>query len=61
MKAAFHYLVKAKLIRKKGDNELDFEEISKTFEDENPIIAREEAFDYFQNLIDILLQHKGKE
>lgn len=61
MKAAFHYLVKAKLIRKKSNNELDFEEISKIFETENPIIAREEAFDYFQTCIDILLQHKGKE
>lgn len=61
MKVPFHYLVKAKLIRKTDVNEFDFQEISKTFENHTPIIAREKAFDYFQSCIDILLQHKGKE
>ncbi len=61
MKAPFHYLVKAKLIRRKEGNEFDFQEISKKFENENPILAREEALNYCQSLIDILLQHKGKE
>jgi hypothetical protein len=61
MKAAFHYTVKAKLIRQTKGNELDFEEISKKFENKNPIIARDEAFHYYQSWIDILLQHKGKE
>lgn len=61
MKAPFHYLVKAKLIRKTEGNEFDFQEISKTFENDIPIIARGKAFDYFQSCIDILLQHKGKE
>ena len=60
MKAAFHYIVKAKLIRQTEGNELDFEEINKKFENENPIIARDEAFNYYQSLIDILLQFKGK-
>ena len=60
MKAAFHYLVKAKVIRKKEDNELDFVEINKKFENENPIIAREAAFRFYQSWIDILLQYKGK-
>ncbi len=61
MKAAFHYIVKARLIRQTENNELGFEEINKTFENENPIIAREQAFNYYQSWIDILLQHKGKE
>ncbi|HEY8660071.1 MAG TPA: ATP-binding protein [Hanamia sp.] len=61
MKAAFHYLVKAKVIRKTEGNELDFEEINKKFENENPIIAREEAFGFYQSWIDILLQSKNKE
>lgn len=61
MKAAFHYLVKAKLIRKIEGKELDFEEINKKFENENPIIARKEAFNHYQSWIDILLQDKGKE
>ena len=61
MKAAFHYLVKAKVIRKTKGNELDFEEINKKFENENPIIAREEAFRLYQSWIDILLQSKNKE
>lgn len=61
MSAAFHYLVKAKLIHQFEGNEFDFEEINKKFENENPIIAREEAFHYYQSWIDILLQHKGKE
>lgn len=61
MKPAFHYIVKAKLIRQIKENEFDFEEINKTFENENPIIAREEAFSHYQSWIDILLQDKSKE
>ena len=61
MKAAFHYIVKAKLIHQIKGNEFDFKDINKTFENENPIIAREEAFRHYQSWIDILLQHKGKE
>lgn len=60
MKAPFHYIVKAKVIRQTKGNEFDFEEINKKFETENPIIAREEAFRYYQSWIDILLEHKGK-
>ena len=60
MKAAFHYIVKAKVIRLTESNEPAFEEISKSFENENPIRAREEAFDFYQSWIDILLQNKQK-
>lgn len=44
MKAAFHYTVKVKLIRYKAKNEVDFIDFKKSFENENPIIAREDAF-----------------
>lgn len=58
--AAIYYLVKAKFIRnKKENNEFDFVEFEEKFEDENPIIARNKAFDYYQNYIDVLLESKG--
>jgi hypothetical protein len=56
MKAAFHYIVKAKVIRQIEGNELDFAEINESFENENPIIARDAAFRFYQSWIDILLQ-----
>jgi hypothetical protein len=60
MKAAIHYAVKAKLIRRKKENgELDFLEVDKEFFNENPILAREAAFKYYQNYIDVLLEAKG--
>lgn len=61
MKAAFHYIVKAKVIRQTEGNELDFAEINESFENENPIIARDAAFRFYQSWIDILLQSKNKE
>lgn len=61
MKAAFHYIVKAKIIRITEGSELDFSEINKTFENENPIIARDEAFQFYQSWIDVLLQSKDKD
>ena len=60
MKASFHYVVKAKLIRLIKENEIDFFEVEEKFENENPIIAREKAFNHYQNLIDVLLQGKNK-
>ena len=60
MKAAFHYLVKAKVIKKILGDEPVFSEISKVFENENPLIAREEAFRFYQSWIDILLESKEK-
>lgn len=41
-------------------NEFEFQEINKVFENDIPIIARKNAFDYLQSCIDILLQFKGK-
>lgn len=59
MKASFHYVVKAKLIRCKENKEIDFLEFEDKFENENPILARENAFEHYQNYIDVLLEGKG--
>lgn len=61
MKVPFHYLVKARVITIKEDNEPEFQEIEKVFKNENPIEAREEAFSFYQNWIDILLEYKGEQ
>lgn len=42
-------------------NETNLIEINEIFEDENPIVAREKAFNTYQNYIDVFLQSKGKE
>lgn len=60
MNAAFHYIVKGKLIRFRESN-IDFLEFEEKFENENPIVARKEAFRYYQNYIDVFLQSKGRE
>lgn len=60
MKAAIHYIVKAKLIRFIKDGEIDFLEFNEKFESSNPILAREEAFRFYQNYIDVLLEGKNK-
>lgn len=60
MKAGFHYIVKAKLIRYKSADEINFLEFEEKFENENPIVARKAAFNFYQNYIDVLLQGKGK-
>jgi len=56
MKAAFHYIVRANIIR--NGNEIGFENFEENFENENPIIARGQAFNYYQNIIDVLLEGK---
>lgn len=61
MKASFHYIVKAKLIRFIKQGEINFIEFNEKFESLAPIISREEAFKYYQNYIDVLLEGKGKE
>lgn len=59
--AAFHYLVKAKLIQHvKESGEIEFLEFENKFENENPIEARNLAFRHFQNYIDVLLEAKHK-
>lgn len=60
MKAAIHYVVKAKLIRLIKGNEIDFLEFEEKFESENPISAREKAFTHYQNFVDVLIEAKGK-
>lgn len=60
MTAAFHYIVRAKLIRYIKGNEIDFLEFENKFENENPIIARENALKHYQNYIDVLLEGKSK-
>lgn len=59
MKATVHYIVKTRLIRSINDGEIDFIQSIKKFEDPNPIVAREKAFTWYQNYIDVLLQGKG--
>ncbi len=61
MKTAFHYLVKAKLVRFKNGNDVDFLEFEEKFEDETPILARNRAFNHYQNYIDVLLEGRHKE
>jgi len=58
---AFHYIVKAKLIRSQKSNDINFLEFEDKFEDPNPIIAREKAFLHYQNYVDVLLEGKNKE
>lgn len=59
--AAFHYLVKAKLIRHiKGSGEIEFLQFEDKFEEENPIVARNLAFKHYQNYVDVLLEAKQK-
>jgi hypothetical protein len=59
--AAFHYIVKAKLIRHiKGSGEIEFLQFEDKFENESPIEARNLAFRHYQNYIDVLLEAKQK-
>ena len=59
MKAAFHYLVKVKLLRLKSPGKIEFIEYEDKFEDEKPITARREAFLCYQSFLDTLLSAKG--
>ena len=60
MKPAFHYIVKAKLIRYQKGNDINFLEFEDKFEDPSPIKAREKAFSHYQNYVDVLLDGKNK-
>lgn len=60
MGVSIHYKVKAKLIRFIKDGVIDFFEINEKFENDNPIEAREQAFLFYQNNIDVLLQGVDK-
>lgn len=54
------YKVKAKLIRAINSSHLYFIVFEDKFENENPIVAREKAFNHYQNYIDVLLQGNEK-
>ncbi|MFZ4799274.1 MAG: hypothetical protein ACOYMA_17375 [Bacteroidia bacterium] len=58
-KPEFFYLVNGRMFRKVKD-ETNPIEVYKVFKDKNPIIAREQAFSYYQSYIDVLLESKGK-
>ena len=51
MAAAFHYAVKVKLIRYQTKDDIDFIDYEKVFENENPIIARQEAFKEYEEWV----------
>ena len=61
MATAFHYVVRAKLIRhKKEKGEIEFLQFEDKFEHEIPIIATNQAFKHYQNYVDVLLEAKHK-
>lgn len=60
MSNEIYYKVEGTLYRTKG-KESNLIEIDETFEDINPIVAREKAFSHYQSYIDVLLQSYRKE
>ena len=60
MPPPFHYIVKSKLIRNIQHNKSKLLVFEDEFIDPDPIIAREKAFNHYQNYVDVLLQSKGK-
>ncbi len=60
MPAAIHYKLKVKLIRYETKDKIDFIEYEKDFRNENPILAREEAFDAYYDWINDLYLGSGK-
>lgn len=57
--AAFYYEVRTKLIQRiKESGEIEFLQVEKKFENESPIIARNLAFEHYQNYIDVFLEAK---
>ena len=59
MENPFFYLVRGTLYRNNSDNP-DLIEVDKAFKDDNPILARERAFEFYQNYIDVFLENLGK-
>ena len=59
MEPALFYQVRGTMFRCKGD-ETNLIEVDEIFKNDNPIIAREKAFQYYQNYIDVFLESKGK-
>lgn len=60
MASAFHYAVKVKLIRYETKDDIDFIDYEKVFENENPILARHEAFREYEEWIKDLYIGIGK-
>lgn len=56
MEIPFHYIVRVNLVRFIKDNKIDFIKDEIEFKDINPIIARENAIDYYNSYIDTLLE-----
>ncbi len=61
MKSAFHYVLKTKLIESGSDGKPVFTENETVFENVNPINARIESFNSFQNYVDVLLEELGSQ
>ena len=55
------YIVKAKIIKGKIGEEYIFESFDKTFENEIPIVARKEAFEYYADMMTFLKESSTDE
>ncbi|MEI7962057.1 MAG: ATP-binding protein, partial [archaeon] len=60
MKASFHYAVKVKLIRYETKDDIDFIVYEKVYKNENPILARQEAFTEYEEWIKDLYTGMGE-
>lgn len=56
MVAAFHYIVRVKLIRFINNGVIDFISDEKIFKENKPILAREKAISYYNSYIDTILE-----
>lgn len=54
----FYYQLKGTLYRSKNNPE-DLIEINEVFKNDSPILARERAFEIYQNYVDVLLESKN--
>lgn len=59
MRPSIHYCVTAKLFRNRNTDNSRLIEFNQCFFHDNPIIAREKAFRYYQNFIDVLVDATG--
>ena len=59
MKAKFFYLVTGTMFRNKND-ETNLIQVHEIFKDDNPIVARENAFKFYQNYLDVFLESRGE-
>lgn len=59
MTAKFFYLVTGTIFRCKND-ETNLIQVHEVFKDDNPIAAREKAFSFYQNYIDVFLESMGE-